>query len=117
MRLNPYYSGPVTDHFDGQRFYNPGEPVTDHSLHEVLRWQRASPKNAWPTKIDVQQIVPASRVDELTDHTPIDVILLSRNDYDHFDTQTSRKINARHSPLFVARLNDDVLMRRYLPNA
>jgi len=164
VRSNPYYRGPVTDHFDGQRFYNPGEPVTDRSVHEVLRWQRASPKNAWPTKIDVQQIVPASRVDELTvtmighatvliqiaglnlltdpvwsdraspfhlvgpkrvavpgialtDLPPIDVILLSHNHFDHFDVQTLRKLKAGHSPLFVTPLGNDVLIRRYLPDA
>ena len=27
-RSNPYYRGPVTDHFDGLRFFNPGEPDT-----------------------------------------------------------------------------------------
>lgn len=164
MRSNPYYRGPVTDHFDGHRFYNPGEPATDRSVHEVLRWLRASPINSWPKQIDVQQVVPASRVDAFTvtmvghatvliqiaglnlltdpvwsdraspfhfvgpkrvaapgialnDLPPINVILLSHNHYDHFDVQTLRKLSARHSPLFVTPLGNDVLIRRYLPNA
>ena len=29
---NRYYSGPVTDHFDGKQFYHPGLPSTDKSL-------------------------------------------------------------------------------------
>src|SRR5207248_2705140 len=32
------YSGPVSDHFDGKRFYDP-DGVPPKSLSEVLRWQ------------------------------------------------------------------------------
>ena len=36
---NPYYSGPESDHFDGQRFFNPDHPDTDRSLRDLLRWK------------------------------------------------------------------------------
>ncbi|MGK2911974.1 MAG: MBL fold metallo-hydrolase [Sphingobium sp.] len=58
-----YYNGPVTDHFDGTRFLNPhGEPETDRSLGQVLRWKRAAPKTPWPRTITVTPIVPEARV-------------------------------------------------------
>jgi L-ascorbate metabolism protein UlaG (beta-lactamase superfamily) len=44
---NAYYSGPVSDHFDGVRFFNPGaekpRPFTD-----LLRWQFFSDRATWP---------------------------------------------------------------------
>lgn len=65
-RSNPYHRGPVTDHFDGLRFFNPGEPDTDRGLRDVLRWRRAAPDNPWPRQIDVVPKVPEQRVDALT---------------------------------------------------
>lgn len=46
-KRNPYYSGPVTDHFDGVRFFNPGgvEPGT---FRDVLRWQFSGGRSRWP---------------------------------------------------------------------
>ncbi|MGI4879552.1 MAG: MBL fold metallo-hydrolase [Janthinobacterium lividum] len=56
----------MTDHFDGLRFFNPGEPDTDRGLRDVLRWRRAAPKNPWPQQIEVQPVVPERRTDALT---------------------------------------------------
>jgi hypothetical protein len=39
MTANPYYQSPVTDHFDGTRFFNPGHPSTYRSFAELLRWR------------------------------------------------------------------------------
>jgi L-ascorbate metabolism protein UlaG (beta-lactamase superfamily) len=44
---NPYYQGPVTDHFDGTRFHNPG-PWTDKAFGEFLRWQLGGGRADWP---------------------------------------------------------------------
>lgn len=65
MARNPYYAGPVSDHFDGRRFYNPGEPDTDRSLSEVLRWRRSIPDNPWPDTVAVTPVVPEARVEGL----------------------------------------------------
>lgn len=65
MARNPYYNGPATDHFDGTRFFNPGEPETDRTLGQVLRWRRAMPANSWPASVPVVPVVPASRVEGL----------------------------------------------------
>jgi L-ascorbate metabolism protein UlaG (beta-lactamase superfamily) len=67
MRLrNPYYTGAVSDHFDGLRFLNPaGEPETDRSLSDVLRWRRNVPRNPWPVSVPVQAAHPAKAVDGL----------------------------------------------------
>lgn len=45
---NRYYQGPISDHFDGLRFCNPGQMSTDRSLAELLRWQRSGERIAWP---------------------------------------------------------------------
>jgi L-ascorbate metabolism protein UlaG (beta-lactamase superfamily) len=43
------YSGPITDHFDGRRFYDP-DGVPPKSLSQVLRWQfgRREKPAVWP---------------------------------------------------------------------
>src|SRR2546423_12306534 len=41
MSLMKTYSGPVSDHFDGLRFFDP-DGVPPRSLAEVLRWQFGS---------------------------------------------------------------------------
>ena len=48
-----YYSGPITDHFDGRQFYHSGLASTDKSLFDLLRWQIFGKRSPWP------QIVPA----------------------------------------------------------
>lgn len=45
---NPFYTGPQTDHFDGQRFFNPGLPPSDKSLGDLLRWKASSKATPWP---------------------------------------------------------------------
>jgi L-ascorbate metabolism protein UlaG (beta-lactamase superfamily) len=44
---NRYYQGPVSDHFDGVRFFSPGQPQ-DKGLLELLRWHLGGDKTAWP---------------------------------------------------------------------
>lgn len=44
---NPYYSGPVSDHFDGRVFFNPdGTPPRE--LGDLLRWRFGDGKEKWP---------------------------------------------------------------------
>lgn len=48
---NAYYSGPITDHFDGTRFFVPGRPQVT-SVANVLKWQFGDdPKAVWPNTI------------------------------------------------------------------
>ena len=66
MPHNPYYDGPISDHFDGLRFLNPaGEPETDRSFGDMLKWQRERPSNPWPATVDVVPVVPDERVEDL----------------------------------------------------
>ncbi len=45
---NPYYSGPVSDHFDGTRFFVPNQPPLN-SISSLLSWQFGNdPKATWP---------------------------------------------------------------------
>ena len=65
MPTNRYYSGPPSDHFDGLRFFNPGQPPTDRSLREVLRWQRTGGRAPWPKSVAIKPAKPDSSVAHL----------------------------------------------------
>lgn len=63
MPRNRYYEGPRTDHFDGVRFFNPGQPSTDKGLRAVLRWRLAGAAARWPASVPVAQARPEPRVE------------------------------------------------------
>ncbi len=65
MPRNPYHSGPPSDHFDGTRFFNPGEPETDRSLVQVLRWKLAGGGARWPRSVPVTPARPLARAQGL----------------------------------------------------
>ncbi|MCE4226871.1 MBL fold metallo-hydrolase [Methylobacterium sp. C25] len=44
---NPYYRGPVSDHFDGLRFYGP-EQSPDKDFSDVVRWRMSAKREDWP---------------------------------------------------------------------
>ncbi len=44
---NPYYQGPPSDHFDGVRFFTPGQPL-DKGFLELMRWQLGGGRASWP---------------------------------------------------------------------
>ncbi|MBE7209642.1 MAG: MBL fold metallo-hydrolase [Gluconacetobacter diazotrophicus] len=60
-----HHDGPPSDHFDGERFFNPGHPPTDRSLRDILRWRRTSVARPWPDAVPVHPAQPASRVSGL----------------------------------------------------
>jgi len=62
-----YYSGPITDHFNGKQFYHPGLPPTDKSLFDLLRWQVLGKRTPWPSTIPASSgLKPQSQVDGLS---------------------------------------------------
>ena len=63
MTKNPYYSGPVSDHFDGTRFFNPGHRSPDKSFRDILRWRFGSKPATWPEAVHVKPAVPEPRVE------------------------------------------------------
>lgn len=50
--FNPYYKGPVSDHFDGVRFFIP-ENLPEKSWWDVWKWRLTRDRAVWPKKIDV----------------------------------------------------------------
>ena len=44
------YTGPVSDHFDGTRFFNPGHPIGKGAV-DVLEWQFKRDKAQWPESV------------------------------------------------------------------
>lgn len=57
-----YYAGPVSDHFDGERFFNP-DGVQPTGLGAFLRWQLSGGRQPWPETVPVTPAVPAARVE------------------------------------------------------
>lgn len=53
-----YHHGPVTGHFDGKRFSNPGHPPTDKRIADLWRWWRSGQREKWPRQIAVKQAAP-----------------------------------------------------------
>jgi L-ascorbate metabolism protein UlaG (beta-lactamase superfamily) len=60
--MNPYYSGPPSDHFDGLRFFNPDGVDTDRSFRDLLRWKLKETAAPWPRSVAVSQTVPDASV-------------------------------------------------------
>jgi L-ascorbate metabolism protein UlaG (beta-lactamase superfamily) len=60
--VNRYYQGPPSDHFDGTRFFNPGQPPTDRGLADILRWRWREKRASWPAHVPVTPAVPDARV-------------------------------------------------------
>ncbi|MDF1778909.1 MAG: MBL fold metallo-hydrolase [Rhizobiaceae bacterium] len=46
-RRNRYFKGPVSDHFDGSVFFNPGGSAPN-GLKDLLKWQFGEKPNKWP---------------------------------------------------------------------
>ncbi len=65
MPRNRYYAGPVSDHFDGTRFFNPGQPSTDRGPKDALRWKLAGAAAKWPASVPITPAKPDARVDGL----------------------------------------------------
>jgi L-ascorbate metabolism protein UlaG (beta-lactamase superfamily) len=64
---NRYYTGAPSDHFDGVRFFNPGQAPTDRSLAALLRWRTGGGRTPWPKWVaNAATAKPAARVHELT---------------------------------------------------
>ena len=61
MPRNRYHAGPVTDHFDGVRFFNNSPPTRDRGLGDLLRWRRTSRPAPWPAEAPVAMVMPVAR--------------------------------------------------------
>ena len=61
---NDYYSGPVSDHFDGTRFFNP-DGAAPKGLGALLRWQFGGNRADWPDDVAVAQVKPDAGVGDL----------------------------------------------------
>ena len=62
-----YYRGPASDHFDGERFFNPGEkPSGDRrgfSFFRFLRFAFGLDRAPWPKSVPVERTVPPPRAE------------------------------------------------------
>ncbi len=62
-----YYRGPVSDHFDGERFFNPGDPPPAErrgfSFFRFLRFAFGLDRAPWPKSVPVERTAPPARVE------------------------------------------------------
>jgi L-ascorbate metabolism protein UlaG (beta-lactamase superfamily) len=65
MRSNRYLRARPSDHFDGVRFFNPGQEQPDKNSWDVLKWQAAGGRAKWPAFIPVVQATPVPRCQQL----------------------------------------------------
>ena len=61
---NRYYSGPVSDHFDGTVFFNP-DGDAHRGLRALIRWQLGGTRATWPDAVPVAQTAPPPDVEGL----------------------------------------------------
>ncbi|TMV85660.1 hypothetical protein FGG78_20600, partial [Thioclava sp. BHET1] len=61
MARNRYYSGPVSDHFDGTRFHLREGSGTDRSLRDIWRWHREGNRARWPRAVPVTPARPPAQ--------------------------------------------------------
>jgi L-ascorbate metabolism protein UlaG (beta-lactamase superfamily) len=60
---NPYYAGPVTDHFDGTRFFVPGQAIPNGPSGMFKMLFRRSQREKWPDELPSPfQDTPPARV-------------------------------------------------------
>jgi L-ascorbate metabolism protein UlaG (beta-lactamase superfamily) len=114
------YSGPVSDHFDGERFFDP-DGVPPKSLRQVLRWQfgRGRKRAIWP------EWAPSSHADTPPARVDGDTVRLSFVGHVSWLIQTAGLNilvdpvwSERASPLFFAgpkRRNDPGIAFEALP--
>lgn len=64
LSANPYYDGPVSDHYDGRIFFNP-EGTPPGKLRDLLRWQFNGERAKWPASFDspYHGAKPEARID------------------------------------------------------
>lgn len=51
LSAGPGWQGPISDHFDGRVFYNPGMPRAEKSWIDLWRWRLGGGKVAWPERV------------------------------------------------------------------
>jgi len=54
--MNPPY--PISDHYDGRHFFNPGVAPSSRGLGEVLKWRLRGERAAWPSNLTNKTFLP-----------------------------------------------------------
>lgn len=58
-----YYKGPISDHFDGIRFFNPGFD-DDKKASDIAKWRREAQRAIWPVAVENKPYAkPVARVE------------------------------------------------------
>jgi L-ascorbate metabolism protein UlaG (beta-lactamase superfamily) len=73
MAANRYYQGPISDHFDGTRFFNPGG-VEPNGFADLLRWQFNGKRAPWP--VSVAPAAPPQKPQATIDGTGLRVTMV-----------------------------------------
>ncbi len=50
-----YYTGPRSDHFNGETFFNAWNPLPKKGLWDVLKWRMQGGRAEWPEKVEMPE--------------------------------------------------------------
>jgi L-ascorbate metabolism protein UlaG (beta-lactamase superfamily) len=62
IKSKVYYKGPISDHFDGTKFFYPNAPK--RNFRDLLKWRYERQPVPWPTFRHVEQVKPTDHVDD-----------------------------------------------------
>lgn len=158
------YEGPLSDHFDGMRFFDP-DGAPPKRLTDLLRWRFTADRAAWPDSVKnefsdtppdrvtdgvrlayvghVSWLIQTAGLNVLVDPVwseraspftfagpkrasapgidfdklpKIDAVLVSHGHYDHLDTATLSRLQAKFGPRVITPLGNDITMHAADPN-
>src|ERR1700722_15600117 len=104
--MSRYYSGPVSDHFDGERFFDPqGAPLRGRP--DLRRWLV---DRYWRGTRGKRGKSPGFSFFGLP---PIYIVLVSHAHYDHLDVTTLSRLASAHRARVITALGNDTIMRAH----
>ncbi len=61
-----YYKGGISDHFDGEKFFNPWNPRPKKGLWDVFKWRMTGERADWPESVETPPApIPSATSDNL----------------------------------------------------
>src|SRR5271170_2608857 len=128
--MSRYYHGPVSDHFDGERFFDRPPARVEGAIWRICYVGHASwliqtaglnilLDPVWSKRASPFRCIGPKRVNDpgiaFADLPPIDVVLVTHGHYDHLDVTTLSRLAAAHRARVITPLGNDTIMRNHDP--
>ena len=73
----PVYRGPVSDHFDGRKFYNPGE-FKPLGFRELMKWMRNRERGNW---VEISDVIAGDKPPSIVEGDSIRVTFVNHSTF------------------------------------